>query len=84
MREQARAGKMDANMNYRNIMQQQSQRLYYQNQQAPNNLLNPFAWARFIKQWQRKRKADKLEKQSEGYKEYETDYDYLPNSQDHE
>lgn len=86
MREQARAGKMDANMNYRSIMQQQSQRLYYQNQQAPNNLLNPFAWARFIKQWQRKRKADKLEKQNEGYKDYETDYDYLPNSQnpDHE
>ncbi len=84
MREQARAGKMDANMNYHSLMQQQSQRLYYQNQQAPNNLLNPFAWARFIKQWQRKRKADKLEKQNEGYKDYESDYDYLPNNPDNE
>lgn len=76
MREQARKGKMDANMNYRSLMQQQSSKLYYQNQMVPNNLLNPFAWAQFIKQWKRKKQADQMESQNEGYKEY--DYDYAP------
>ncbi len=76
MREQARQGKMDASMNYRSLMQQQATHLYYQNQMVPNNLLNPFAWAQFIKQWRRKKQADKmLETQSKGYQEYESETD---------
>ncbi len=43
---------MDANMNFRNQMQQQSSRLYYAGQLPPNNLLNPIAWAKFIEAWQ--------------------------------
>lgn len=83
MREQARKGKMDANMNYRSLMQQQSAKLYYQNQMVPNNLLNPFAWAQFIKQWKRKKQADQMETQNEGYKEYDYAPSY-PESSDNE
>ena len=83
VREQAQEGKMDANMNYRSLMQQQTTQLYYQNQVTPNNLLNPFAWAQFIKQWRRRKDADKMiEQQSQGYQQYENsssssdDYQY--------
>lgn len=77
VREQAREGKMDANMNYRSLMQQQTTQLYYQNQMVPNNLLNPFAWAQFIKQWRRRKDADKImEQQSEGYRQYENSSSY--------
>lgn len=34
-------------------IRRQSQRLYYQGQQQPINLLNPFAWAEFIEAWKR-------------------------------
>jgi hypothetical protein len=34
-------------------MRQQSARYYYQGQQAPVNLLNPMAWADFIRAWKR-------------------------------
>jgi hypothetical protein len=44
--------KMDGNMNYRNYIEQQTNKLYYAGQLPPNNLLNPFAWAQFIKAWQ--------------------------------
>ena len=68
---------MDANMNYRSLMQQQTTQLYYQNQMVPNNLLNPFAWAQFIKQWRRRKDADKImEQQSEGYRQYENSSSY--------
>ncbi len=40
---------MDGSGNYKYVMQQQAYSLYYKNQMAPNNLLNPFAWAKFIK-----------------------------------
>lgn len=72
IREQARNGKMNAEMNYRSLMQQQSARLYYQNQMAPNNLLNPFAWAQFVKQWKRRKEVEKEMTQSEGYRQYES------------
>ena len=36
---------------YRNYMTNQSDKLYYNGQVMPNNLLNPFAWAKFIKAW---------------------------------
>ena len=44
--------KMDGNMNYKNYIEQQTNKLYYAGQLPPNNLLNPFAWAQFIKAWQ--------------------------------
>lgn len=34
-------------------IRRQSQKLYYQGQQQPINLLNPFAWAEFIEAWKR-------------------------------
>ncbi len=42
---------MDGSMNYRNYMESVSNRLYYAGQLPPNNLLNPIAWAQFIKAW---------------------------------
>ncbi len=47
-----RAYKMDGSMNYRNYIEEQTNKLYYAGQLPPNNLLNPFAWAQFIKAWQ--------------------------------
>lgn len=38
---------------YRNQMTASSDRLYYNGQTMPNNLLNPIAWAKFIKAWKR-------------------------------
>lgn len=38
---------------YRNYMSAQSDKLYYNGQTMPNNLLNPLAWAKFIKAWKR-------------------------------
>ncbi|MCM1169205.1 MAG: carboxypeptidase-like regulatory domain-containing protein [Bacteroides sp.] len=71
MREQARNGKMSADMNYRSLMQQQVSRNYYQNQVAPVNLLNPFAWAQFVKQLKRRKDMEKTEAQGQDYKQYE-------------
>lgn len=42
---------MDGAMNYRNVVQRYTDKLYYAGQMPPNNLLNPFAWARFVKAW---------------------------------
>lgn len=39
--------------NFQYQMQQRESRLYYAGQLPPNNLLNPFAWAQFIKAWKR-------------------------------
>lgn len=53
---------MDGSMNFRNAMLQKQGRLYYAGQLPPNNLLNPIAWAKFIKAWQNgdfKRKVNK-------------------------
>jgi hypothetical protein len=44
--------KMDGGMNYKNYIEQQTNKLYYAGQLPPNNLLNPFSWAQFIKAWQ--------------------------------
>lgn len=51
MIELAKGIQMDAQSNYRYAMQQQYTRLYYAGQYPPNNLLNPVAWAKFIKSW---------------------------------
>ena len=42
---------MDASINYKYSMQQYQSKLYYAGQLPPNNLLNPIAWAKFIKAW---------------------------------
>ncbi|MCF8256255.1 MAG: carboxypeptidase-like regulatory domain-containing protein [Flavobacteriales bacterium] len=51
MRERADAMGMDGSENFKYAMQQHAARLYYAGQLPPNNLLNPLAWARFIKAW---------------------------------
>lgn len=51
IREKAKNYKMDGVMNYRNYIDKQTSKLYYVGQLPPNNLLNPFAWAQFIKMW---------------------------------
>lgn len=51
---------MDGSMNFDWSMQQQQNRLYYIGQTQPITVLNPFAWAQFIKAWQEgKFKRDK-------------------------
>jgi hypothetical protein len=42
---------MGSSMNYRNYIDKRVSQLYYAGQMPPNNLLNPFAWAQFIKAW---------------------------------
>jgi hypothetical protein len=42
---------MDGRMNYNNYIENQTSKLYYFGQQQPFNILNPFAWAQFIKAW---------------------------------
>lgn len=51
MKERALSVQMDGAMNYRNMIDRQTSKLYYVGQLQPNNLLNPFAWAQFIKAW---------------------------------
>jgi len=43
---------MDGRMNQAYAMKQESSKLYYAGQLPPNNLLNPIAWAEFIRAWQ--------------------------------
>lgn len=61
IREMASSYPMDGSMNYKNSMQLQQDRLYYIGQTQPITVLNPFAWAEFIKAWKEgkfKRKKD--------------------------
>jgi hypothetical protein len=51
LKERASAMPMTASMNYRYAMDKQTSKLYYIGQLPPNNLLNPLAWAQFIKAW---------------------------------
>jgi hypothetical protein len=53
MRELVKGVELDAYGNYRYSMQQQYAKLQYLGQYPPNNLLNPFAWAQFIKSWKK-------------------------------
>ena len=41
----------DGSMNYDYFVEEQTQRLYYNGQTQPITILNPFAWADFIKSW---------------------------------
>lgn len=51
LRERLEMMGMDGSENFKYAMQQNAARLYYAGQLPPNNLLNPLAWARFIKAW---------------------------------
>lgn len=51
MKERMQNMPMDGSMNYQNFIDQQVYKNYYNGQYMPNNLLNPFAWAQFIKAW---------------------------------
>jgi len=51
MKERYKNYGMDGSMNYKNYIDRHTSRLYYAGQLPPNNLLNPFAWAQFIKAW---------------------------------
>lgn len=60
MKERAMNYKMDGSMNYTNYIQNETSKLYYAGQTQPISLLNPFAWAKFIKAWKEgKFKRDK-------------------------
>lgn len=52
MHERFKAMGMDASQNYKNYMQEQTSKLYYAGQYPSTNLLNPIAWAKFIRAWQ--------------------------------
>lgn len=41
----------DGSLNYDYFVEEQTQRLYYNGQTQPITILNPFAWAEFIKSW---------------------------------
>lgn len=63
MKERAMNYKMDGSMNYKNYIDKETSKLYYAGQTQPISLLNPFAWAQFIKAWKEgKFKNDKKEK----------------------
>lgn len=63
MKQRAMNMSMDGSMNYQNYIDQQTSKLYYAGQTQPISLLNPFAWAKFIKAWKEgKFKRDKDEK----------------------
>jgi hypothetical protein len=51
VKEQMTGMAMDASLNYQYSMQQYQSKLYYAGQLPPNNLLNPIAWAKFVKAW---------------------------------
>ncbi len=44
-------GTMDGDLNYLNALQQRQYQMYYAGQLPPVNLLNPVAWAKFIRAW---------------------------------
>lgn len=44
---------MDGALNFKWQQQQIQSKIYYNGQYAPNSLLNPFAWAKFIEAWKR-------------------------------
>jgi len=51
MKDRALNYKMDGSMNYQNYIDRETSKLYYAGQSQPISILNPFAWAQFIKAW---------------------------------
>jgi len=54
--EMANPSPMSGYANFRNYMQHKADKIYYAGQTAPNNYLNPIAWARFIESVKEKKK----------------------------
>ncbi|MBC8485941.1 MAG: carboxypeptidase-like regulatory domain-containing protein [Bacteroidetes bacterium] len=52
LKEMAASYPMDGSMNYQYSMQLYQDKLYYIGQTQPITILNPFAWAQFIKAWE--------------------------------
>ncbi len=52
LRARAKAMPADGSLNFKYVMKEETSKLYYAGQLPPNNLLNPLAWAAFIKAWQ--------------------------------
>ncbi|MEI7595534.1 MAG: carboxypeptidase-like regulatory domain-containing protein [Bacteroidota bacterium] len=53
LKEQLSPMARDGSLNYKDYIRQQTNRYYTAGgQMQPNNLLNPFAWAKFIEAWQ--------------------------------
>ncbi len=51
IRKRAELMDMDGSMNYKYYIDQKIYQLYYNGQTQPITILNPFAWAQFIKAW---------------------------------
>lgn len=51
MKERRQNIPMKGKMNYKQYIKEKTRKLYYAGQRPPNNLLNPIAWAKFIKAW---------------------------------
>lgn len=51
LRQKGENMRMSASMNYRHFMDKHHSKLYYAGQMQPITILNPFAWAKFIKAW---------------------------------
>ena len=51
MKERMEAMQADGSESFKIAMSQRANQLYYAGQLPPNNLLNPIAWAKFIKAW---------------------------------
>ncbi|MFM1876950.1 MAG: hypothetical protein RL266_2687 [Bacteroidota bacterium] len=51
MKERMENMQADGSESYKIALQTQANQLYYAGQLPPNNLLNPIAWAKFIKAW---------------------------------
>lgn len=62
LREAAKMSGAEGSINYKYTINEQTNKLYYAGGVASNQLLNPFAWAQFIKAWKEGRfKVDKEE-----------------------
>lgn len=51
MKERLKHYPMDGSMNFRHLMNQQSNRLYYAGQAPPMRIFDPLAWGQFIQAW---------------------------------
>ena len=51
MKERMENMQADGSESYKIALRQQASQMYYAGQLPPNNLLNPIAWAKFIKAW---------------------------------
>jgi hypothetical protein len=51
MKERLRHYPMDGSMNFKHVMNQQAERLYYAGQAPPMRIFDPLAWGQFIQAW---------------------------------